>query len=240
MTNKSSQPENQPKADDRNIVSLDSSYEGANLEDKLFLFWHNYKSIIVGVTAVAVLALAGWGILSVLQSGREARIQSEYQQAVTSGELVPFAEKNVPHELAGVAYLQAADKRFEEKAFTEAAELYGKAAENLDDAAFVGRAQVGRGVALALTGDQEAALVHLEEVARDAGNLGATRAEAHYHAASLAVELEQYDVARTHIDEVMQLDRSQIWASRAMSLQRSLPAEAPAAETEPAAEAASQ
>ena len=223
MTNKSSKPANQPPADDRNIVPVDSSYEGANLEDQLFLFWHKFKTIIVACAVLGVLILAGWGILSVFQESQEARIQEEYQQAVISGEFIPFAEKTGSHPLAGLAYLQAADEKFEAEEYAEAATLYENAAGSLEDQAFNGRARIGKGVALALDGKQEEALAHLEEVARDGGNLGITRAEAHYHAASIATELNRPDVARTHIEEAMKLDRSQIWAGRAMALQQSLP-----------------
>lgn len=223
MTNKSSQPANQPSADERNIVPVDSSYEGANLEDQLFLFWHKYKSIIVACAVIVALILAGWGVLSVFQDRREVRIQEEYQQTMISGEFIPFAEKNAPHPLAGLAYLQAADKKFEEENFAQSATLYGKAADSLKDQAFNGRARIGKGVALSLGGEQEQALAQLEEVARDGGTLGITRAEAHYHVASIATELNRPELALTHIEEVMKLDRSQVWAGRAMALQQSLP-----------------
>lgn len=227
MTNKPSQPEDQPPADERNIVALDSSYEGASLEDQIFLFWHNYKNIILAVCVVAILALAGWGILTVVQERREAAIQAAYQEAVSIDELRAFADEHSPHSLAGAAYLRVADYHFENEEYAEAAEFYERASADLENPAAAGRSQVGRGVALALAGQENEALAHLEEVARNPDHLSAIRTEAHYHAASLAIELGQTELARNHLDQVMELDRSQMWASRAMRLQQSLPPPAP-------------
>jgi tetratricopeptide (TPR) repeat protein len=234
MTNKPSKPENQPApADERNIVSLDSNYEGASLEDQVFLFWHKYKNIIIAIVVVAVLALIGWGLITYMQDRREGRIRGEYQLAVSIDELKAFAERNSGHELAGVASLRAADYHFENGEFAEAAGLYQRAINDLDTAALRGRAQIGRGVALALAGQANDALNHFEEIARNPDNLAAIRSEAHYHSASLSVEAGRIDAARTHIERVMELDQSRIWASRAMGLQQALPPPAASEETQP-------
>lgn len=236
MTNKPSQPEDQPKADERNIVAVDPSYEGASLEDQLFLFWHNYRKVILIVCALAVLALAGWAILTWVQERREARINEEFQQATSMDELKAFADRNAPHELAGVAYLRAADYHFENGEFGDAASFYEQAATHLEDPALEGRASIGRGVALALADQQNEALNHFEAVARNSDNFGAIRAEAHYHAAGLAVELDQISTAHDHIERVLELDRSQMWSARAMGLRRTLPDPEEETAAEPAAD----
>lgn len=240
MTKQPQHPENQPKADERNIVPLDSTYEGASFEDRLFLFWHDYQKIIIGACVVALLALAGWGLIRFLQERKEDRIQAEFQEAVAMDEIKAFAERNSPHPLAGVAYLEAADYHFGNEEYEEAARFYGLAAEDLTEAV-VGRARIGHGVALALSGKQEEALAALEEIARGFENFAVIRAEAYYHAATLAVEMGQMETAHQYLDQVAEVDNSQMWSSRARQLKQGLPEpaaeEVTAPEEEPVAEA---
>lgn len=226
MTTKPQETENQPKADERNIVAVDPSYEGASFEDRVFLFWHEYKKGIIAVLAVILLALAGWGIIVLVQERREAGIAAEYQEAAAIEEIRAFAERHSPHPLAGVAYLEAADYHFTNREFEEAARYYGLAARDLVDAPPAGRAQIGQGVSLALAGKGAEALTHFEQVGRNPENYDIIRAEAYYHAATVAVETGQTDAARDYIEQVMEIDQSQVWSSRAMGLEQSLP-EAP-------------
>jgi tetratricopeptide (TPR) repeat protein len=222
MTTKPSKSEKQPPADERNIVPLDSSYEGASLEDQLFLFWHNYKKIILGVCVALVLVLVGWGVITLVQERREARIRSEYAAATTMDEVKVFADRNAPHSLAGVAYLRAGDYHFENGEFVEAARFYQQASSHLQNP-FLGRALIGRGISLAQSGEQNEALTHFESVARNPDHFDIVRTEAHYHAASLAIDMGQTAAARRHIESVLEMDRSRIFASRAMGLQQALP-----------------
>lgn len=241
MTKKSDQPENQPKADERNIVSLDSAYEGASLEDRVFLFWHKYQKAIIAFCVAAVVLLAGWGIIYVVQETREARIASEFQEAQSIDELRAFAERNSPHTSAGSAFLEVADHYFEEGDYAEAASLYRRAASDLGDLPTAGRAKIGHGISLALAGESAEALTALEEVARDPDNYEIVRAEAYYHAATVAIDLEQYSTARDYIERIGEVDISQMWVGRARGLKQALPEdeipelEAPAAPAAPGA-----
>src|SRR5690625_2077893 len=131
MTTKPQSSANQPAADDRNIVSLDSSYEGASFEDRVFLLWHNFKGIIIGICLLAVLALVGWGLIEYMQAKREAGIAAAFQEAVSTDEITAFAEAHAPHPLAGAAFLEVADYHFENKDYAEAAGFYERAAEIL-------------------------------------------------------------------------------------------------------------
>ena len=241
MTTKSQSSENHPKGDDRNIVSLDSSYEGASFEDRVFLFWNKYQNIIVGICIVAVLALIGWALIEFMQGRREAGIAAEYQEAVSTAEITAFAERNAPHPLAGAAFLEVADYHFENNDFSEAAQYYGKAGEILPPVV-AGRAKIGQGISLAQLDDKAAALAHMERIAADTSLFRATRAEAYYYAATLAIELGQFDDARDFIGRIPELDDSQMWVSRSRSLEQALPETAPeevAAETDAANEAPS-
>lgn len=228
MTKKPQQPEPQPNADDRNIVPLDSSYEGGTLEDRLFLFWTENRRLIVAVSMATVVVLLGWGLLAMLQNRREARIATEYQEATTMEDKLAFAERAAPHSMAGAALLEVADHQFSEGNYEEAAATYSKAVENLVGLPLAGRASVGRGIALARADQKEAALAHLEQVAANAGFYDNIRGEAHYHAAALAMDLGRPEVARRHIEEIQQLASAPLWAGRAISLSRSLPEEEPA------------
>lgn len=225
MTKKPQQPENQPNSDERNIVSLDSSYEGASLEDRLYLFWHQYHKIIIGLCLVVAVVLAGWGISHVLQERREAQVAAAFQDATTIEEKREFAQRFSPHPAAGTAFLEVADHFFGEGNYEEASAYYTRAAEDLGELPTAGRARIGRGVALALAERPDEALTVLEAVARDPRNYEIIRAEAYYHAATLAIDLGRYSTARQHIEQVFEFDRSQMWSQRAMGLSRVLPEE---------------
>lgn len=222
MTTKPQPSEKQPKADDRNIVALDSSYEGASFEDRIFLFWHNYQKIILGACVVAVLALIGWGLITLMEQRREAQVAAEYQEAVSMDEITAFAERNAPHALAGAAFLEVADYHFANSEYSEAASYYGRAAAILPPV-LSGRAKIGHGISLANAGEGDAALAHFEQTGADQSNFAVTRAEAYYYAAGLAIELDQPETARDHIARVVELDESQMWASRALGLEQALP-----------------
>lgn len=225
MTNKPQKPENQPKADERNIVSLDSAYEGASLEDRLYLFWHNYQKVIIGVCAAAAVVLAGWGIINVVQERREARISSEFQAAITIDEKLAFAERTSGHVAAGAAFLEVADHYFGEGDYEASAVYYQRAASNLGELPTAGRAKIGHAVSVALAARENEALQAFEEIGRDPRNYSIVRAEAYYHAATLAVGLGQHATARGHIERVSEYDQSQMWIRRAMGLSQALPDE---------------
>src|SRR5690625_4565736 len=176
-----------------------------------------------------------------MQGRREAGIAAEYQEAVSTAEITAFAERNAPHPLAGAAFLEVADYYFENNDFSEAAQYYGKAGEILPPVV-AGRAKIGQGISLAQLDDKAAALAHMERIAADTNLFRATRAEAYYYAATLAIELGQFDDARDFIGRIPELDDSQMWVSRSRSLEQALPETAPeevAAETDAANEAPS-
>lgn len=223
MTQKPQKPENRPPADERNIVEIDPSYEGASFEDRLFLIWHEYKKVILGAIAAIALVLAGWGIITIVQQRQEARIATEFQEAVAMDDIKAFAEKNSPHPLAAVAYLEVADYHFANGDFEEAARYYDLAARDFGDAPPAGRAKIGQGVSMAQAGQEAEALSHFEQVAGDPGNYSVIRAEAYYHAATLAMEAGQTDTAHDYIERVSEIDRSQMWTSRAFGLRQALP-----------------
>jgi len=86
-----------------------------------------------------------------------------------------------------------------------------------------GRAKIGRGIALAYAGEESAALAEMEKTAEDSSLFRSTRAEAYYHAATLAFDLGQSEEVRSLIEKIAEFDDSQMWVNRARGIEQALP-----------------
>jgi hypothetical protein len=92
------------------------------------------------------------------------------------------------------------------------------------------RARLGRALAKAQAGKGPEATTELKQIADDATQFKAMRAEAIYHLTSLAVEARDATEAQKFVDQLNQIDPMGAWAQRAMMLRATLPATpAPAA-----------
>ncbi len=234
MSKQSNHPQNespaQPPADERNIVAVGSDYEGATFEDRVYLLWNQYGRLVIAAIVAVVLFTCGWLFIGWFQERQEGTIAEAYRQAVGMDDKLAFAESHSGHVLAGVALLEVAQHHYEEGDFARAADLFGQAAASLGNAPTAGRAKIGRGISLALAGETEEALNHLEDVSESTANYQSDRVEAAFHAALLAYELGRHDTARRLLDRVSELDVTQAWAGRAMRIERRLPAEESAEE----------
>ncbi len=224
----SSDKNSTPKSDERNLVAA-AAASNADLEDQLAVLWENNKKFII-YSIVGIFAAFGIYQISLFM-GKQAQLslQEDYASADDSASKLAFAEAEAGKPLGGFAFKQLADEAYEAKEFGKAADYYERAAasamEAIRDAALMGQAmsllQDGR------TADAEAALQTI--VANEsAGNL----AEARFRLASLAVDSENYDAARTYIQDLQGnvTQESFYWLQKAMVLQSKLPAENAAAE----------
>ena len=95
-------------------------------------FWNRNRGFLLLVCVLILLGIVGregWQYFSAMH---EKSIQQDYAEVADKPErLVAFAEANSGHSLAGVAYLQIADRKFESGDYKEAGSFYTKAAGNL-------------------------------------------------------------------------------------------------------------
>jgi tetratricopeptide (TPR) repeat protein len=221
--------------DDRPVVAASTDLPQVSFEERVQLFWfENKKTILLTCALVFVILVAKEGVLYYLDQ-RERAIGTAFAAAETNPEkLRAFANENSGHKLAGLAWLSIGDDAFKAAKYADAASAYDKAEPLVAGTAFAGRALIGQAFSIGLGGDKTKAESLFKKIAADEKQAAATRTEARYHLALLAVEAGRVDEARKALDEVQQGDESGAWSQRAMALRSSLPAEAVVAAAAPA------
>jgi hypothetical protein len=182
-------------------------------------FWEKNRRFILAACAVALLAIVGREGWQYLEAEREQGVREEYARTASQPErLATFAAANPDHALAGVAYLQIADSKYAAADYRQAGENYKKAAGAIKNSILLGRARLGAAMSQLNGGEQPAAESALKAISIDAALPRATRAEATYHLATLALQAgNSAEVARL-VGEINKIDASGAWAQRAASL----------------------
>lgn len=219
--------------DDRNLVPVEAT-PVPSFEDKLHAFWEKNRGLVLAACGLVILAILGKGGWEYLQRGKEADVGKAYAAATTSDQLKSFSAAHPDHALAGIAQLRLADEAYAAGKFADALAAYEKAIAVIKDGPLAARAKLGRAVAKLQTGKAAEATGELRQLADDAAQFKAIRAEAGYHLASLAAEAGNSADVQKFSDQLMQIDPTSPWTQRGLQLRASLPA-APAA---PAATAA--
>ena len=190
-------------------------------------FWGRNRQYIIG-TAVAVMLVVigreGWDYFN---SQREQSIRAEFARAGdTPDKLAAFAVEYASHPLAGVAWLRLADTQYAAHDFKSAAASYQHAAGGLTENALKSRARLGAAMSLIVGGDVAGGEAALKPLTEDESADKIIRAEACYHAATLAKDAGRSDDVRRLTDLVTRIDPTSPWAQRAFALRASLVTEA--------------
>jgi hypothetical protein len=215
-----------PKSDERNLVAA-AAASGANFEDQLALIWEKNQKLII-YSIVGIFVVFGIYQLSLYMSASaKISVQESYASADDSASKLAFAEDEVGEPLSGFAFKQLGDEAYEAYEYGKAAGYYEDAASSAKDA-IKEAALMGQAMALLQEGQSAKAQDILRTIASNdnAGNL----AEARYRLATLAVEEENFDAARTYLED-LQANITQenfYWLQKAMVLQSRIPAEAEA------------
>ena len=193
----------------------------ADVEERFNDFWKKNGPGIFGGIAIGAVLVVGIQVYQYLGEKKEEQIGEAFAEATTEEEKASFAEAHSEHQLGALAWLQVADARYGEEAFTEAVELYDSAAQAFEDPTLRTRAQLGHGMSLLRSGSVEAGRAVLESVALNSTALDQTRGEAAYHLAVSyweAGELEQVEEATSIILDL----EAPFWEFRANSLRERL------------------
>jgi hypothetical protein len=182
-------------------------------------FWNKNRNIILGgcvVVLLAIVAREGWSYFGTL---REQSVQEDYAKVADKpDQLAAFADAHNGHVLAGVAYLQLADQKFQAADFKAAASLYTKASGSLKNDYLLGRSRVGAAISQISSGDQSTGEATLKAVSADQALPKDIRAEATYHLASLAAAAGKVDELQKLVGEVTKIDLTGSWSQRATML----------------------
>ena len=226
-----------PAGDDRNLVPVDAT-TALSFEDKLHLFWKRNRTVVLGLCvaiAVAIVAKGGWDYYA---RQKELDVEKAYAAATTPEQLKAFSAAHPNHSLGGIAQLRMADEAYAAGKSADAIAGYDKAIGVLKTGPLASRAKLGRALAKAQAGKSPEATTELKQIADDAGQFKAMRAEAAYHLTSLAVEAGNATDAQKYVDQLNQIDPMGAWAQRAVMLRATLPATAAPAPATTAPEAA--
>jgi hypothetical protein len=223
-----------PAGDDRNLVAVDPT-TAVTFEDKLHLFWKKNRNVVLGFCAAVLLVIAGKGVWDYLARQKELDIENAYAAAETPEQLKAFSNEHSTHALGGIAQLRIADEAYTAGKSADAIAGYDRAISILKTGPLAARAKLGRALAQMQSGNAAEGTAALKQIAEEASQSKAIRAEAAYHLTSLAVEAKNAEEAQKYVDQLNQIDPMGAWAQRAIMLRATLPATpAPAATTTPA------
>jgi len=190
--------------------------------------------VVLALCGLVLVAILGKGLWDSVEAKKEKEVEAAYADAKTSDQLRSFAAAHPNHELAGIAQLRIADEAYGAGKAADAAAAYDKALGSLKGDALVARAKIGRALSNIQGGKTTDGESQLKQIAGDANEFKAIRAEAAYQLATLAIDAHNAADAQKYIDQLNQIDPASVWARRAMALQANLPRSAtPAAPVAP-------
>jgi hypothetical protein len=194
-------------------------------ETQIHAFWVKNRTLIMLACTAALLVIVGREGWQYFSEMHERSVQEDYAKAGDKTDmLAAFADTNSGHALAGVAYLQLADQKFEAADYKLAGSFYTKAAASLKNEVLLGRARLGAAMSLINGGDIAGGETALKAVSADQSLLKGVRAEATYHLASLAYDAGRLEEVKRLVDEIVKIDLSGSWSQRATMLLASMQA----------------
>ncbi|MGH7956119.1 MAG: tetratricopeptide repeat protein [Opitutaceae bacterium] len=222
-----------PAGDDRNLVAVEAT-TALTFEERLQLFWRKNRNVVLGFCAAVLLAIVGKGAWDYMARQKELEVEKAYAAAATTEQWKAFSAEHPNHPLGGIAQLRIADEAYAASKSADAIAGYDKAVAILKTGPLAARARLGRALSKAQAGTTAEAATGLKQIADDANQFKAVRAEAAYHLTSLAVGAGNAAEAQKYVDQLNQIDPMGAWAQRAIMLRSTLPA-TPAPAAAPAA-----
>lgn len=210
--------------DDRNLIDVEASESGFDLEAWVITFWLANRKTIFTAIVLALVIVVGLQSYRIISAKMEASTRRAFAEATTEEAMKAFAESHKGHALAGAAYLTLADKEYERGEFNQAIDNYEMAGKILDLPILTYRAELGRAISFIQSGLPSKGQPLLVDLGEDETAPMAIRCEAYHHLASLAIETEDYDTAGGYLDTIEELAPVGIWASRVTSIRNTLPA----------------
>ncbi|MDO8543771.1 MAG: tetratricopeptide repeat protein [Opitutaceae bacterium] len=217
--------DSKPAGDDRNLVAANET-AALSFEDRVNAFWQANRGLVVGACVAVVVLIVGKGVWDYISRERELDLERAYAAATTPEQLKAFAAAHSSHMLGALAQLRIADDAYAAGKAADALAGYEKAIGMLKEPALVGRARIGRAMAKVQAGKTAEGTDELKQLSNDPNQLKAVRTEAAYQLASLAADVGNAADVQRLSDELMKIDPTSPWVSRAMSLRASMPATA--------------
>ena len=205
------------------FAKLDEAYAESSMEEQLIVYWNRHKNqILMGLTGAALLIvgfqLSNWWSQKSVSDRAEA-----YAAASEDSEKEAFADKFSGTDLGGIAYLELADKAYEDGEFAASVPLYEKAFNAFDMVEFKQRAHLGLAMARFQAGDESDAFNDLESIADNAGYPDAARGEALYQLSVVDWKNGSFETMLQRHERIETLTNAGNWQGKALQLQNSIP-----------------
>jgi predicted negative regulator of RcsB-dependent stress response len=204
-------------------TAVSGGFEGADFEQKVILVWENYRQVILTVIGVIILSLLVYQTMLYLAERKELAVETAFREAESDDALINFAREHPHHKLAGLAYLEVANKKYDGDEFIQAAEYYTNADSELDNTSMQGRARLGVAMSHLLLGNTDQGIEALEKIANDPSLLDTYRAEAAYQLAVNFWEKSDYSSLDRELRRIESLKKSGMWISKASVMRNSIP-----------------
>ncbi len=204
-------------------AAVSGGFEGADFEQRVILVWENYRQVILTVIGVIILSLLVYQTMLYLAERKALAVESAFQEAESDDALINFAREHPHHKLAGFAYLQVANKKYDEDEFLQAAEHYTSAVSELENTSMQGRARLGFAMSHLLAGNTDEGVEALDKIASDPSLLDTYRAEAAYQLAVNFWEKSDYVSLDRELRRIESLKKSGMWVSKASVMRNSIP-----------------
>jgi hypothetical protein len=233
MTDSSPATPKPAKDDDRNLVAAENA-AAPTVEDRLLVFWKNYRSALVwaiGAALLLIVAREGWGLY---RDHQDTTARTAFGAAETPEQKAAFAAAHPGHPLAALALLAVADDAFAKDDFATAATRYNEAAAASTEPLLAARARLGEGIATIRAGSGPKGAGILQALAKDAAVSEPLRCEAWLHLAATALAEGDHAEARDALDQLTATSPTGIWTGRADFLRSQLPPEPEPAPAAPA------
>ncbi len=212
-----------PSAEENKTTDVSGSFEGADFEQKVILIWENYRQVILTVIGVIILSLLVYQTMLYLAERKAIAVETAFQEAESDDALINFAREHPHHKLAGFAYLQVANHKYDEDEFLQAAEYYTSAVSELENTSMQGRARLGFAMSHLLAGNTDEGVETLDKIAGDPSLLDTYRAEAAYQLAVNFWENRDYVSLDRELRRIESLKKSGMWVSKASVMRNSIP-----------------
>ena len=206
-------PENN-QVDERQLIDAEDS-ANISLEDRINIYWNDNKGFLVGCVIVLLIGIIGYQGMRIVKENTEAKIQSEYTAANSSGTLESFVDAHASKPLGGFASLIIADEAYIKEDYEKALEFYTLATSStLTDPMLTGRAHIGQAFALYNKGKTDEGLAKLNAITIDTSLSSAIRVEAAYHLAMDAHAAGRTEEFASYVKQVESADFADQWQQR--------------------------
>lgn len=195
----------------------------ADFDDRFLEYWKKNGTSIFGGIAAAAAILVGIQTIRYFQERHESKISQEFGLAQDVAAWETFIRENRDHQLTGLAQVRIGNQYFSDGKFAEAVAAYEQALPELENSLFAQRARLAKGVAQIRSGQSEAGIATLLQLADDPQSFTSNRGEAAYTAAVALAEKGDFAAARDALAKIDLLKDNENWAFRAQTLRDRVP-----------------